>query len=330
MATFESAITYGIGLETTLGTEATSYIGIPQEGLVKIPYGKRYESVKRFRGTPYKHQHDDIISLGREPMPGGFSHNYCFQTLIRLLAAMHNTPGTEVANVFTLTCPTAGTSVTEGVAGYGISVKQDMGSVNHAALGCVPKRIQLTFPGDGSAVKMSYEFAAMDSDDAADNDTLTIEASDIDLITSDFTFKIGAPAADPSPTQIYPAGDIVVTLEPEIESLRRGLDHFRQHCISGWGGSFEVRMAADSDPEEFHDYWKDKTRRLLQIIQGDGTHSEDGEITFYLHGTLIDETGQESGTILQESAKFELTGETTGTALIDAPYQIVYYDSAMT
>lgn len=327
-ATFESSITYGIGLEATAGTEAASYIGIPQESLVKIPYGKRVEHVPRFRGTPYKMHHLDRVACGNDPKPSGFSHNWCFQTLIRLLAAMHQTPGTEDVNVFTLTCPTTGVEVTEddtqAVEGsYTLSVKEDFGA-RHAALGCVPSRIQITFPADGGPVKMSYGFSAMDIDDTALEDTMTIQTDDIDLVTSDFQFYLDNPGSGGT-TQIYPGGDIVITLEPEIESLRRGQDHVYQHIIGGWGGTFEYVAMADSDPEELHDYWITGARKCLVIVQGDGAESEDGEITMEFNGTITEETGQGSAGILQENATFNLTGDATNVY----PYKFVYFDSTM-
>jgi len=334
MATFESSIKYGLGLEDdAAGTEAATYIGIPQESLVKIPYGQQREHVKRFRGTARKIHREDIVTKIQDSRPSGFSHNFCFETFVRLMAAMHQTAGSDSANVFTLTCPSAGATVTEGDAAWNngspgnaraLSVKQDFGA-RHAALGCVPTRIQLTFPADGGPVKMSYDFVAMNATDAAANDTMTIESTNIDLITSDFAFYLNQ-VSEAETTQIYPGGDIVVTFEPRVEALPRGADHNRQICIDEWGGSFEYRAVADSDPEELHDFWKSGARKALVIVYGDGTESSNGEFTLQLNGDIIEEPGQESAPILQESAKFELTTkDTTDTE----PYKFTYFSTEM-
>lgn len=330
MTVYTSESLYGIGHEETAsGTLAAALIGVPQEGLIDFQEGSTFEEVEQYRGVAGMH-HDSVYDSRLAPMADGLSHNWQAEILAMLLTAMHQTPGTEATNVFTLVCPTGGVEAEFGSADYTLSAQHKIDSALAKQIkGCVPKQIKITFPGGGGLVKLEYDLAGMASDPDQSSPSASAISSDadlVDLLAGDFTFEFGTLG---SPSAIKPEGDVVVTLSPQLKPLYRGYNYPRQFVFDKWGGTVEFTLPADSDAEAMHALFEAKTRREFMFTNCAETEAAAGDFTMHLRGTMLQQPGYEDQGIIGEKVTMQITqdGDGTGTG---AAYSAIYYDLGIT
>jgi hypothetical protein len=333
MAEYVAGSKYGLGYESTNGTGVAPSVGIPQEGLITLGLGDEYENTPKFQGKPYAVT-NEYVHIGKMPSASGFSHNLSPYILNRLLASMHGTPGDETTNVFVIgtnaagdAYPSQGVAYTHGGTTYpytltAVHTTGAAGAVDHRIEGCVCSNLTLTFPAAGGPVKMAYDLVGSESEVLDATGTFTLETTGQDAIASDFTFEYGPFGSD---DPFYPTGDVVITLTPEIEVLKRGESRPYSIIVHKWGGSFSFNLPWDAagDVNDLHEAYTDGEFFNLKVWN-DSTPDAVGEYYFNMRGRLLSPPTLGGDGLIHEAAEFTICGDVS-----NIPYTITYFDDVI-
>jgi hypothetical protein len=352
MAIIQKHSKYGIGREATAGTAVAPGTGfvnaagrIPQESFITLNEGTERAIVRKFSGLLYQSERENFSS-GKNPTAEGFSHNLSIPILNLLLASSHGVPGTQTVTPWEFYPPADGLVRTIGdsvaASKYTFTLWQEKIRADgagagdgyaHSISGCVMKDLTLTFPLSGGPVKMAWSAQGMDSNVAADEQSLPLytdpdESSyaDIDLLAQDFTFWYDD-QSDATPDQFYPDGDVVVTLTPVMSVEKRGTGKPYKIAFTEFAASVSFKLPADSLPDRGQADFIANTYKHIYITNT-GTYSSvpnaDGEILIVIRGDIVTAPGSEGEGIIKESVEIQSRGLVAGTT----PYQFQVYEDA--
>lgn len=351
MAIIQKHTKYGIGREVTAGTgvaPGANFVNsagrIPQEGFIKFTEGTELQIVRKFGGTLYRVERERF-SAGKIPMAEGFSHNVNVPLLNLLLASMHGLPGTQTVSPWEFYPPQDGKVWTLGdaVAGkrYTFSLWHEMirgtgagggDGYAHTLKGCVCRELTLTFPLSGGPVKMAWSAVGMDSDFEEDEQSLAAYSdpweesyADLDLLAQDFGLYYED--QDTTPVQIYPDGDVSLTLSPLLSIEKRGTGKPYKLAFTEYEARLSFKLPMDSTPDAaIRDFYNNVYKHFYISNTGtyNGSPATPGKMTIYIRGEIANEPSVDGDGILKENVEIVSRGLIAGSA----PYQVQTFEVA--